>query len=109
MVINRNASNRIGPETHHPSGLHERHMSVFADQHDRIRSLIETPAMPGAHQCCEIAEGSTAGKNTTSPLGQIKPGGKPAAQLTLQLTQTRRKLFSQQIVVEARTDQFSGN
>ena len=84
-------------------------MSVFADQQDRIRSLIKPPTMTGADQCSEIAEGSTAGKNTTSPLGQIKPRGKPTAQLTFQLTQTRRKLFSQKIVVEARTDQFSSD
>ena len=47
-------------------------MGIVADQHHSIGGLIEAHAMTRGHQSSEIAERSTAGRNPTSSLRQIK-------------------------------------
>ena len=70
--IHRNWTNPIRAEPHDPSRFHQRHMGIVADQHHSIGGLIEAHAMTRGHQSSEIAQGSTAGRNSTSSLRQIK-------------------------------------
>ena len=57
----------------------------------------------------EIAQGSTACQNTSRTPGQANPVAEPAAEVVLKAGQTRRELFSKEVVIQNRTNQFRRN